>query len=104
MWTAAICGLVGGLWAGNAAPHFLKGIARESYPTLLGDSAPVNFVAGWVGLVLAAGFLWWAGAAGSGLVVALPAALGVLVTGTFHALGGAFWLKRRAARRQVAPG
>ena len=99
MWTAVICGFVGGLWAGNAAPHFLKGIGRESYPTVLGDSALVNFLAGWVGLMLAMGFLAWAAAVGPGLVVGLSAALGVLLMGTFHALGGAFWLKGRASRR-----
>jgi hypothetical protein len=99
MWTAAICGFVGGLLAGNAAPHFLKGIARESYPTVLGDSALVNLVAGWAGLLLALAFLSLAGSRASWLVVELSAAPGVLVMGVFHAIGGAFWLKRRAARR-----
>lgn len=107
MWTAAICGFVGGLLAGNAAPHFLKGIARETYPTLLGDSALVNLVAGWAGLLLAMAFvslafLSLAGVSASWLVVELSAAPGVLVMGVFHALGGAFWLKRRAARRGVS--
>ena len=45
-----------GLMSGNAFPHFVKGIVRERYPTVMGDSPVINLIAGWVGLVLACFF------------------------------------------------
>ena len=90
MLTAVVLGLLGGIMAGNALPHFVRGITKQRYPNLWGGGPIPNVVAGWGGLVIAAILLhyafhdrpgWWAFAATS---------LGVLLIGLFHAGPGAF--------------
>jgi hypothetical protein len=49
-----------GASAGNALPHFIKGITKERYPTPFGDGPVVDLLGGWVGLVLAALLASWA--------------------------------------------
>jgi hypothetical protein len=89
MWQTIGLAFLAGVLGGNAVPHFVKGITKETYPTVFGSSPVVNLLAGWSGLVFAA--LCVAGAhvgrhpgwaVGSG-------ALGVLLLGLFHARIGA---------------
>ncbi|WP_067698986.1 hypothetical protein [Nocardia jejuensis] len=90
MWPALTLGFLGGLMAGNAVPHFVRGITKQRYPTVWGGGPIPNLIAGWAGLVIAALLLHtafhdhphpWAFSA---------AALGVLLIGLFHAGPGAF--------------
>ena len=52
IWTLALA-FLGGLLAGNAVPHFVRGITRQRCPNALGGGPVPNVVAGWAGLVLA---------------------------------------------------
>ena len=90
MTAALLFGFLGGLLAGNAVPHFVRGITKQRYPNLWGGGPLPNVISGWAGLVLAAVLLrnafdghptsWAFGAT----------ALGVLLMGLFHAGPGAF--------------
>ena len=93
MWQTILLSFSAGVMGANATPHFVKGITKESYPNLLGNTPVPNVVAGWAGLVIACGLAWaangplyplWSFAAGS---------IGVLVMGLFHAWIGAFGRK-----------
>ena len=44
-----------GILGGNAVPHFVKGIAKEHYPCVLGNGLVPNFIAGWAGYPLVGG-------------------------------------------------
>jgi hypothetical protein len=85
-----------GLFAGNAWPHFARGITRERYPSALGNGPVVNFVVGWVGLVISIAIGWWAWPelTSAPLPSALGAAFGLLLIGLFHAGPGAFGRKQ----------
>jgi hypothetical protein len=39
---------------GNAISHFVKGLTKENYPTVFGNSPVPNLLAGWAGLVVTA--------------------------------------------------
>lgn len=41
---------LGGLWAGNALPHLINGLANNRYPCKLGSSPASNVLAGAVAL------------------------------------------------------
>jgi hypothetical protein len=77
----------------NATPHFVKGITKESYPMLFGNSPVPNLIAGWVGLVLAALLGYWAHVDQHPVWAFVSGALGVLLMGLFHAGPGAFGKK-----------
>lgn len=98
MWQALVFGLLAGLMGGNIVPHFVKGITRESYPTVFGNSPVPNFVAGWTGLLLTALFVYWAYVGDRPFWSVAAAALGLLAMGLFHAAGGAFALNRAVGR------
>ena len=84
-----------GLFAGNAFPHFARGIVRQDYPSALGNGPVVNLIAGWVGLNISAVLAWWAWPMLSAqpIAAATAASLGVLAIGLFHAGPGAFGRK-----------
>jgi hypothetical protein len=42
-----------GILGGNAVPHLVKGITKESYPCALGNGPVPNFIGGWLSFVLA---------------------------------------------------
>jgi hypothetical protein len=79
-----------GLFAGNATPHFVKGITKEPFPSLLGSAPAVNLVAGWAMLLLAAVLAQLADLASHPAAATAAAAAGVLAIGLFHATVGAF--------------
>jgi hypothetical protein len=80
---------VAGLFGGNALPHFLRGITHERYPTVLGHSPTINFLAGWVGLLITAVLVAFADVTSAPRLAGLALAAGVLVSGLFHAAHGA---------------
>lgn len=92
MWSSILFGFLAGLMGANAVPHFVKGITRERYPCVFGNSPITNVVAGWFAIVIAA-MLW--SVAGWGLGSLIAAAIGALVIGVFHAAGGAYRLNDR---------
>lgn len=90
MWQTTLLTFLAGILAGNAIPHFVKGITRERYPTVFGASAVVNLLVGWAGAVLAVLLFQAAGMNAHGTAAAVAGGLGVLVIGLFHAGPGAF--------------
>ena len=90
MWHVILLGFLGGVLAGNALPHFIRGITRQPYPTALGNGPVTNLVGGWVLLVLAALCLWWADLPSRPVAAFAAVAVGVLLIGLFHAGPGAF--------------
>ena len=79
-----------GVLGANATPHFVKGITKEPFPSLLGPSPLVNVVAGWAMLALAVVLIELADAGAHLGAATAAAAAGVLAMGIFHATVGAF--------------
>jgi hypothetical protein len=48
-----VLAFLAGVLAANATPHFVKGITKEPFPSLLGPQPAVNLVAGWAMFVVA---------------------------------------------------
>jgi hypothetical protein len=90
VWQTVMLSLLGGVLGGNALPHFIRGITRRRYPSVLGNSPVPNFIAGWAGLVLTALLLHWAHVGRHPGPALVAGAAGVLLIGLFHAGPGAF--------------
>ncbi|MFL6124385.1 hypothetical protein [Actinophytocola sp.] len=90
MWHVILLGFLGGLVGGNALPHFIRGITRQSYPNVLGSGPVTNLVGGWAALVVAALCLWWADLPSHPAAAFASVSVGVLLIGLFHAGPGAF--------------
>jgi hypothetical protein len=90
MWQTIGLAFLAGALGGNAIPHFVKGITKETYPSVFGSTPVVNLLLGWSGLFLAV--LAGMGANFTQRPVAglIAAALGVLLLGLFHATVGTF--------------
>lgn len=87
--TLLLC-LLAGLCIGNGLPHFIKGITKADYPSMLGNGPVPNLIAGWSSLTIAA-FLLLAADLGAAPAVSTAAiSIGVLAMGLFHAKIGAF--------------
>jgi len=93
MWQTSILSFLAGVMGGNAIPHFVKGITKENYPNLLGNSPVPNLIAGWAALVITALLVRWADVEQYPVVAFICGALGVLLIGLFHAWHGAFGRK-----------
>ncbi len=93
MWQTIILSFFAGLMGGNAIPHFVKGITKETYPNMLGNSPVPNLVAGWTALVITALLIHWARVEQYPEWAFVFIALGVLLIGLFHAWIGAFGRK-----------
>ena len=85
-----LLGFAGGVCAGNAIPHFVRGITKQRYPNIWGGGPIPNVLAGWGGLVLAALLLHNAFDGPSTAWAFSAMSAGVLVIGLFHAGPGAF--------------
>jgi hypothetical protein len=90
MWQTISLSLLAGLLGGNALPHFIRGITRRRYPSVLGNGPIPNLLAGWAGLVVTAILLRLAHVQRHPALALGAVALGVLVMGLFHAGPGAF--------------
>jgi len=90
MWQAIVLSFLGGLFGDNAFPHFTKGITKEPYPTVFGSSPVTNFIAGWLGLLIAALLLYGAHVDLYPMIGLCSGAVGVLLAGLFHAWHGAW--------------
>jgi hypothetical protein len=86
----AILAFLAGVLAANATPHFVKGITKEPFPSLLGPSPVVNLLAGWAMFVLAAVSLEAAHPGDHAFAATAAAGTGALLMGLFHATVGAF--------------
>ena len=84
---ALLLAFLAGLLAGNAFPHFAKGIAAERFPTVFGSAPVVNVLAGWAGLALAGLCLWGAHPVRHPGWALLGLAAGALPMALFHATG-----------------
>jgi len=93
MWPAAVFAFFAGMCGANGIPHFVKGITREYYPCVIGNSPIPNLIAGWASFVLAVLLGYGAYMQGNPLVSSAFLALGVLLMGLFHAAGLAFGRK-----------
>lgn len=90
MWQTILLSFLAGVMGGNAIPHFVKGITKETYPNLLGNSPVPNLVAGWSALVITVVLVHWADVERYPIWAFISGALGVLLIGLFHAWHGAF--------------
>jgi hypothetical protein len=82
--------LLAGALGANSAPHFVKGITREEFPTVFGSGPVVNLVAGWAGLVLTALTAYGAHVGEHPFWAITAGATGALAMGLFHARGLTF--------------
>ena len=85
-----ILSFLAGLFASNGFPHFVKGITKEEYPCMLGNSPVHNLIGGWMAFVLAALFVNYAHMERFPIASFIASAVGVLLMGLFHAWIGAF--------------
>jgi hypothetical protein len=89
MWQDGLLGFFAGVFGANGVPHFVRGITREPYPCLLGNSPIPNLVGGWASFAVA-GLLIYVYAAGTGQYPAIAlicGGVGSLLMGLFHAAG-----------------
>jgi hypothetical protein len=89
MWQTIGLSFLSGVLGANAVPHFVKGITKETYPTVFGAGPVVNLLAGWSGLVLTALCVAWAHVDRHPVGALLAGAVGILLMGLFHAGIGA---------------
>lgn len=93
MLSTIILSFFSGCWFFNGFPHFVKGITRERYPTLFGNSPVINFIVGWAVIVTAPFLLHWAHPERHPVQAIVAGATGALLIGLFHAGPGAFGKK-----------
>lgn len=79
-----------GVLLGNGIPHFVRGMTREKYPSLLGSSPVANVIEGWICWMLAALLATWARLWPPTLDVWAAGGIGLLLIGLFHATGMGF--------------
>ena len=76
-----------GVLFGNGIPHFVRGMTRENYPSLLGSSPAANVLEGWICWMLASLLATWTRLWPPTLDVWAAAGIGLLLIGLFHAMG-----------------
>jgi hypothetical protein len=90
MWSSIVLGFLAGILFGNGIPHFVRGITRENYPCMLGNSPVPNLIAGWLSFVLVGILARWIDLEAHRDASLAAASLGVPAIGLFHASIGAF--------------
>lgn len=90
MWQTIVLSFLAGVMGGNGIPHFIRGITKEHYPNMLGNTPVPNFLAGWSALVITALLLHAAQIDQNPLGALVGASVGVLLIGLFHSWHGAF--------------
>lgn len=79
-----------GVFGANAVPHFVKGITKESYPCVFGNTSVPNLLAGWAGFIVTVLLVYLADVKHYFFASLISGSLGVLLIGLFHAKIGAF--------------
>jgi hypothetical protein len=82
-----------GILGGNAVPHLVKGITKESYPCALGNGPVPNFIGGWLSFALALVLARLALNSRVSDLDLIAGSIGFLLIGLFHASIGAFGRK-----------
>ena len=82
-----------GILGGNAVPHLVKGITKESYPCALGNGPVPNFIGGWLSFVMALVLARLALSSRVSDLDLIAGSIGFLLIGLFHASIGAFGRK-----------
>jgi hypothetical protein len=90
VWQSVVLGFLAGIVFGNGIPHFVKGITKERYPSMLGNGPVPNLIAGWLSFVIVGALTQWIDLRNFCAAALIAAALGVLLIGLFHAGIGAF--------------
>ena len=90
MWQVAICSFLAGVFGANGVPHVVRGITKESYPCLFGNSPIPNVIAGWCSFVLAILLANYADPTAHSALAFSAGAVGALLMGLFQAAGLAF--------------
>jgi hypothetical protein len=90
VWQSVVLGFLTGIVFGNGIPHFVKGITKERYPSMLGNGPVPNLIAGWISFVIVGVLTQWIDLRNFCAAALTAAALGVLLIGLFHAGIGAF--------------
>ena len=90
MWQTGILSFFAGAMGANGVPHFVKGITKEPYPNLFGNSPVPNLVGGWTMFVVAALLGRRAHPERYPTLAFASGALGILLMELFHAGPGAF--------------
>jgi hypothetical protein len=85
-----ILSFLAGVFGANAIPHFVKGITKESYPCVFGNSSIPNLVARWAGFNVSVLLVYFADVKQYSVPSLVSGSLGVLLIGLFHAKIGAF--------------
>lgn len=94
MWHSLGFSVLAGILFGNGVPHFIKGITKENYPCMLGNSPTPNLIAGWLSIILAGFVVQWIDTNRFYNASLLAASVGLLAIGLFHSSIGAFGRNR----------
>jgi hypothetical protein len=87
---ALVLSFLAGVMGGNAIPHFIKGITKETYPNMMGNGPVPNFLAGWSALIITVLLIHAVGVENFSFETFIAGAFGVLAIGLFHSWHGAF--------------
>jgi hypothetical protein len=90
MWQTMILSFLAGIFGANGVPHFVKGITKETYRCVFGNSSVPNLVAGWAGFVVAVLLISRIDVEKYSVITFVSGAIGVLLIGLFHAWHGTF--------------
>ena len=87
-----------GLFCANGIPHFVKGITKENYPCLFGNTPIPNLLAGWSMLLVSLAVFHFTHIDKNDFTAQAAVAVGALAIGLFHAGPGAFGKKKLVRR------
>jgi hypothetical protein len=90
MWQTMILSFLAGIFGANGVPHFVKGITKETYPCVFGNSSVPNLMSGWAGFIVAVLLISRIDVEKYSVISFVSGAIGVLLIGLFHAWHGAF--------------
>jgi len=90
MLESVILSFLTGIIFGNGIPHFVRGITKERYPSMFGNSPTPNLIGGWICFVVSGLLAKWIDFQQFEIVSLISASVGLLIIGLFHASIGAF--------------
>ena len=59
MLQSVVVGFFCGVLFGNGIPHFVRGITKENYPSMLDNSPTPNLIGGWICFIVAIWLSRW---------------------------------------------